>query len=111
MIGGLTKKTDERSCIIFSGTSGNLPDKTKYIYVDDTLNIKEKYFFPNDKLTFTSDNENVARVNDDGVVRAVGEGTAKITVKKESGYTATFEITATYKIDTIPPNLYERYNR
>ena len=46
-------------------------------------------------LTWKSDNEKVATVDNEGNVQAVGEGTAKITVTSESNVTATATITVT----------------
>ena len=47
------------------------------------------------KLTWKSDNEDVATVDSSGNVKAVSEGTAKITVTSESGVSKTSEITVT----------------
>ena len=51
----------------------------------------------NKKLTYSSDNKDVARVNSSGQVTATGEGTAKITIRSEDGGAlATVTITVDY---------------
>ncbi len=48
-----------------------------------------------DKVTFTSSDENVVTVNENGEITAVGAGTATITATTSSGLTASCEITVT----------------
>lgn len=57
---------------------------------DESFNLKEKVVFEpkdaeNTALTFSSSDTSVATVDDTGVVRAIGEGTAKISVKLADG--------------------------
>jgi len=55
----------------------------------------------NDDITWSSSNTKIAKVSSTGVVTGVGYGTAKITVKAESGPTASAEI----KVRTVKANL------
>lgn len=52
----------------------------------------------NQNVTYTSSNQNVATVSADGVITAVGEGTATITVTSaDGGYTATCAVTVPHQ--------------
>lgn len=49
------------------------------------------------ELTFVSDNENVAKVDNNGTVTAISAGTATVTVTSSNGVTATYTVTVTEK--------------
>jgi hypothetical protein len=66
----------------------------------------------NKAVSWESDNTAVATVDDDGKVKAIAEGTAKITVKTQDGYnTATCNIKVTNCMVTIPCGKYEGQSR
>lgn len=61
----------------------------------------------NKTVTWTSDNESVAKVNSSGTVTAVAEGTTTITASTFNGYTATCTVTVTPKqFTTIDSGVY-----
>lgn len=71
------------------------------------LNVKTTPEKPSEPLTFTSDNEAVAIVNDKGKITAVAEGTAKITVTcgnvtKECVVTVQFSNNESTEDTTVP---------
>ncbi len=76
-----------------------LDDESKAITIENgqsaTLKVSVQPDDATDKgVTFTSSDDKVATVSADGVVKAVGEGTATVTVTtKDGGKTATSEIT------------------
>ena len=72
-----------------------IPEK---IYIGEAVELKTNISPENDSidLTYESSDTNVARVNEQGVVRAVGEGTAIITVTTEDEKTVTCTINAEY---------------
>ena len=49
------------------------------------------------ELTFSSSNENVAKVDNNGTVTAVSAGTATVTTSSSNGVTATYTVTVTEK--------------
>ena len=56
-------------------------------------------------ITWASSNEDVATVNENGVVTAVGEGTATITATAANGVSAACEVTVTWPVAFNPSNL------
>ena len=82
-----------------SVTGVALDDESKAITLENgqsaTLKVTVQPDDASDKgVTFTSSDDKVATVSADGVVKAVGEGTATVTVTtKDGGKTATSEIT------------------
>ena len=81
---------------LLDGTGKDLTEEGQFWL----LNVDVKPADTTDKLEFTSDNEKVATVNEEGRIQAVGEGEAVITVKcgaKE----VTFNVTCVFA--TEPP--------
>lgn len=54
--------------------------------------------YTNKLVTFTSSDESIVKVDESGMVTAVGAGTAEITVKSENGITASCVIVVTEKV-------------
>ena len=58
----------------------------------------------NQKLTWSTSNKNVATVDSNGKVKAVGKGTATITVKSANGKKATCKVTVTLPVTSVKLN-------
>lgn len=59
-----------------------------------------------EEVTWTTSDESVATVNNDGLVKAIGAGTATITAKLENGNSATCKIIVNNNAITISPTSY-----
>lgn len=87
-------------------TSVTVAPKTNNLEVGDTRQLDvaiEPDDATNKKVTYESDNETIAKVNDSGLVTAIGEGTATITAKTDDGNhtdTATVNVTEAPEITT-----------
>lgn len=80
-------------------TSVTVAPKTNNLEVDGTRQLNATIEPPNatnQKVTYESDDETIAKVNASGLITAIGEGTATITVKTDDGNhtdTATVNVT------------------
>lgn len=77
----------------------NVSEKT--LVEDETYQLRAKS--NRDNIEFTSSDNHVVRVNEDGLLRAMFPGTATITASVE-GASATCDITVTAKVITTPTN-------
>ena len=74
----------------------NLSKTSAEVYLDDTLELKATIIpenVSNPELTWSSSDESIAAVNEDGLVTAKGEGTARITATAEDGVSASCTVT------------------
>lgn len=65
------------------------------LYVGDSMNVSVSYSPENvtyKKVEYTSSDENIVSVNENGYVYAIAEGTAKITAKTENGIKDTITV-------------------
>ena len=100
---GNVKNLQKEITVKTSVTDINVRVAEKMLYVDDSEEQKQTFHIicdvlpetaSNTKVTYASDNEAVATVSESGLVTAVGEGTAVITVTSEDGHkTKTVTIT------------------
>lgn len=70
------------------------------LFVDDTLylqtNINPKTANAATDLTYSSNKPNIARVNEKGIIRGIGEGEATITVSTENGISNSVNVSVKY---------------
>lgn len=74
----------------------NLNKTSVELVKEDTFKIKATFtpkYPTNTTLSYSSSNKNIAKVDGNGVVTAVGAGTATITVKSANGVSATLKVT------------------